>query len=994
MENVNFYEWLELPVEECETDLSKLTALVEKKINEWNSSKSMDIQSRASVYAQNIREAVQNPAEWKKIYNDYKKSVDAKINNWMESAVEDNILPTDQVDVIAQKCKVTPDYVMACAKIRSINVGELLENSDIQEISGVSLADISPDKSTVTKLNTSQKFINELGYADLFEWINNQVEGAAASPKSSKEEIESACSQIYNTWHKKQPKDNATSVKKSNNEKIVSGFRKLLKEDPSPIATYQKYLIFLKIETVLKEVSAQLKTLGKETINDTVYNRTVDNIYSIIGNRDNARSILAYYCKEKGISTPKKMPNVKVCPFCHQSFEKKPGDSFAVCPVCNRSYLIKCPSCGNQKNLLEDSDCDGIDLQKYPYWEEQVKSANEYFKKLQFSSALSLLNDIESEWKNFDGVAALRSKCEYAQQDCGKQVKEVEELIECGQYNRAKALIKKISQNYPSILNRFPEVEEKISNAKKVLAESREQTNEDTKIAMLMQIAKEVTDDIEINAELQKYPVKEVKNLKISVDCNNGRAAISWESDNKSNSVNYVVVKKIGAKVSNKADGEIIAETEEFSISDTLNSSDVAYYGVYASRGTMDSPIAVSDEPAVYLETVKATLTGRDKGFSVMWLPDSSEIVASYSESKIISYGEGIPVKNITPAGFQVEGLENGRTYYVSVYRTANISGKKYYSPIKVETITPMESIDPPEITVSLGNNPGEYRLTHINPKRGFSLDLYYSTTVNASIIQNSAVAISNIQSNLFRLNYTLSGKNEYVVQVDESQKQLYVYPVIIRKDTAMVGEKLVLQFVSPIKIQNTVPSGTSESIFIEKWPEGVDLIYLCYNADQYPLDYKDCDGKVQIPKSEYDSKGLLQIPNIANQKYYITFFARKSGQTKPVPVGNLFLDHQRKVKIYYQFEMQKFFGKTLSIKIKCAETNYIPELSLVVATGSVPLSINSGTVVCIIPEQNNFRGEATIKVPGYSVKNNDYGKLFCEDKSYTLVASGPARLS
>lgn len=992
MANVNYYEWLELPVETCETDQAKLTATVEKKIAEWNGSKNMDIQSRASVHGQAIREVINNPTEWKQLYNDFKKATDAKINNWMESAVEDNSLPENQVAIIAQKCKVSESYVRNCAKVRGIVIGEAAETT--AEATGISLNDIAPDKAVVTKLNTSQKFIVELGYADLFEWINDQVEGAAASAKSSKEDIENACDQIYNVWHKKQPKDNATSTKKSNNEKIATGFKKLLKDDSAPLETYQKYLVYVKVENILKDMSAKLKTLDKDYINENVFNHTVDDIYSVLGNRDNAKSILRSYCVDKNIATPKPAQNMKVCPFCHTSFSKKTGETFTACPVCNRSYLIKCPSCGKQKNLLDDLSCDGVDLQKYPYWEGLVKNASAYYEKLQFSSAIGILNDIESEWKGFDGIAALRSKCEAAQQDCGKQIKEVEALIEEGKYNKAASMIKKIGASYPSVTSRFPEVEDKLANAKKVLAQCRVQSDEDTKIAMLMQLAKEVTDDIEINTELQKYPVKEVRNLKAGIDTNSGRVVISWESDNKANSVSYIVVKKLGSRVANKEDGDVLNQTESMSISDSLNSAEVVYYGVYASRGTMNSSIAVTEEPVVFISSVKASLSGHDGGFDAVWTADSFDVIAYYSESKVTTYGEGIKIENITPTGLKVDGLINGKTYYVSFYRTLEVLGKKYYSPIKIEMITPMEQIAPPEISVALGNNPGEYRLKQTNSQDGFKLEFYYSTSQSAPIIQNSSTSMSTIQSNLIRLNFSTDGKNEYLVKVDENQKQLFAYPVIVRNDTAMVGEQIVLQFIRPLNVTNSVPSGNNYSIFIDKWPEGVDLIYLCYNNDQYPSNYRDCDGKTQIPKSEYESKGYLQVSNIKSQKYYITFFARKSGQIKPVPVGNLMLDCQKKVTVTFQFEMPVLFSKNISIRLKSTETNYIPELSFAVAQGAVPLEANSYNTVFSVPEQNDFRGEAVIKVTGFTPKKNDYGKLFCEVKGYKLVVCGPSKLA
>lgn len=118
----NFYEWLELPVEKYEGDPAKLGPILERFITDWNSSKAMKMQNRAAIYQTAMRAAIQDPAQWKQIYEEYKRSVDEKISDALMMCADSmKHIPSEQISAIATTYKVSISYVEKVAKSNGYN---------------------------------------------------------------------------------------------------------------------------------------------------------------------------------------------------------------------------------------------------------------------------------------------------------------------------------------------------------------------------------------------------------------------------------------------------------------------------------------------------------------------------------------------------------------------------------------------------------------------------------------------------------------------------------------------------------------------------------------------------------------------------------------------------------------------------------------------------------------------------------------------------------
>ena len=93
-------------------------------MKEWQSSKSLDVQNRANIHGSFIRKAIQDPVEWEKIYNDYKASVEEKIDNrLMFLVVDDKVKPSDIAN-LASSIKVSEEYIRNFCISKKIRISD------------------------------------------------------------------------------------------------------------------------------------------------------------------------------------------------------------------------------------------------------------------------------------------------------------------------------------------------------------------------------------------------------------------------------------------------------------------------------------------------------------------------------------------------------------------------------------------------------------------------------------------------------------------------------------------------------------------------------------------------------------------------------------------------------------------------------------------------------------------------------------------------------
>lgn len=984
-ETNNFYEWLELPLEYFEGDPAKLTAAVDQHILTWNSSKAAQLQNRAALYETDIRAAIADPTRWKRIYEDFRKSTDQRVLRDIEMMSRgSSVLLTVGVKKIAQLRNVSEAYVEQLAKSVGKEIGDAVTKT--ASPNRFSLKSMEPPSDIRNSLEVIQRSIQELSFKTVADLINSQLNSGNISLQNSrKDKVTQALEEIKKKWSRV-PASGAKHQQKAHFDKICSGMLQFLKKHD--LSDYLNYLQWKRVSEILTQTFRDVTSLGVDTLSDKIYNDTADSVYEVIGNREHAVSVLETYCDEKKIGYPRTLPNVAVCPFCHTSFEK--STPFQTnCPVCAKSFLVKCPKCGTQHNFLSEPSCGGVDLRRYPFLLKRVKAARDDYGRLSLSMAESILDDVEKEWPDFPEVANLKQKCADARKKYEPDLKKIDRLLQERRYNEARTVCDRILREFPNSREAYRTIYAELETARQLWSAYQAETDQRKKLGLLLELLTIVADDAQANAELLKYPVQPVKNLSARINHDAQLISLNWDSDNRDNSVYYIIRRKAGTPVSSPSDGEEIARTQGKAYGDVnAQEGQAYYYAVYASRGSLNSPLCGAG-PVIFLKDLEMSVASRDGAIEVSWapLPSGVFVKASYSAAPVMKLEHGTPCPNVTPTGFTLEGLPNGLPCYLYALKYVTFEGKEYASNLCSAVSTPVRAISFPVVSKSLGDAAGEYLLTHDNPQPGLPIHFYYSELPGA-VQPNSNVSMNQVNAKLKKLVCVPKGENRFLSRL-ASGKDAYVYPLYIRDNMATIGGLLVLKHIKPMRIiGNPVVSGNRLSLRVDEWPQGSDAVYLCFNDDAYPEDRTDCDGHHVIFANEYRSKELLELPGLREQAYYITVFARQGGDY--IPICNCFFDNRKRTRLEYSFSVNWHGGVSARLRNPGGTR---PELSFVVLQGRMPLDKSDGTLIRTIPAEPVAPALETISIKGYKAQKNSYARFFTDDASFRLILNGTGKL-
>lgn len=150
-------------------------------------------------------------------------------------------------------------------------------------------------------------------------------------------------------------------------------------------------------------------------------------------------------------------------------------------------------------------------------------------------------------------------------------------------------------------------------------------------------------------------------------------------------------------------------------------------------------------------------------------------------------------------------------------------------------------------MTKFMGTKAGEYTLVD-DLKADHPLELYYTETLQG-IVENKTISQFEMESRAKKINAPRNQDGAYVINMS-GHKQMYVYPAYNISGTLTVGCVQHLIYVEPVKVSATVSVSTL-CLALDKWPDGVDQIYICYADDAFPQDITDCDRANRIPVSK-----------------------------------------------------------------------------------------------------------------------------------------------
>lgn len=972
----NYYEWLGLPIESFENDPEILSEIVEKKIAEWQSHKKLEITNRAYIHGPQIRLAVKNPEKWEEIYREYKEQVDGNIADQLQLFVNDKLqIAAEDVQTIANQNSVSVRYVRQICDSLKYKVG----GDSPQPISDAFTID-NMEPHSFRKFSSVQKLITELGSENLMELLARpEVLGIAINAKSSNEKVIAALELLRRKWmNVSATGDKATQ--KSHLDKIYSGFTKHLKT--IPFSEYVECLKFIKAKDALTELTA----LKIRELSEIAFNTKVSQLFEFTEDQGKARSILASFCSSKGIGYPQPRAMLAMCPFCGNNFERSEPIQ-KNCPVCGHSLMVQCPKCRMLRHIITQPECDGINIGSYPLLEKSLESVNKDCDALSLESARDKLTDLKSRWNNFPGADKTEQRLSKLEREYSADINKIAEHCRSNELYSARVIIDRIDRSFPGFKKSYDSVYSGLEYAEAEFAQAVKNPDITARINLLLAINDIVSDFPKLNTELQKYPISPVTDLHANLDSGMGLVTLSWKSENRSNSVFYIVRRKTDTPVSSVTDGSEIAKTQQLSFGDNTIIEGVAYfYAVYAVRGPISSAPSTLKEPVIALKKPEVTITPKDGHIELSWNTEIEKIRVFYSDRAITQYDEGTQISAANSTGTLIEGLTNGKPYWVTVYKYVLCGGREYRSRLAVYSeITPIKPVDPPRFRVTRGEKDGEYILRE-ETKSSQNISFYYSET-RVGIAENSIISISEMESKTLRLDAQRLADGNFAVDT-AGRKTMLVYPAIVMSGTLVVGNILTLQYIKKSDIDVSV-SGSSLCLTIAEWPDGIDQIAVCYNFDSYPMESTDCERshKISINKANYLRDKIVRIPNIKQGDYYISVFA-KSGRDEML-IANKLAKLAKTVTITYSMS-KTLSGVNITLK---SEDGHIPPLTFAYAQGAVPLSKQHAAGCAEIPEMTSGRRSELINVK-CKLPRNAYGKVFCEDSRYSLLAEGSMKLN
>lgn len=972
----NYYGMLELSMEDFVSDIAILDQEYANHVRKWTSSKNSSIQKRPDTIGKDIQEAYHNPSEWKRLYSELKKEMDSTIKKSAE--MSGGVLSDEEKIVASKNYRVSIKYIDNLIGVQGSASNSSSEHEDLRDIDT-----IKPSSTIENKLRQVNTNLQDLLCRNIADFIQKMTGAEIDINTCTAEDIIAPLTDLNNKWSVK-PGAGADAAIKANVERIYTAMTDFFKS--FSINDYRQYITYKEVKDILDKLR-NAKTGDTAVLTDKLYSNEIDSICEFVSDKKLATAILRNFCKKNSISLPVKLPNSAVCPFCHTPFERKEPIQ-TQCPSCLASLIVTCPKCKKNKNLVVDSECDGIQLLQYPFLQKRLSEAEKFANSLAFTRALSIMSEIESEWPGFPGLDKTKANCEKIKKECGTDLAELQRKRSNGEYYAAKRICDKIDMSYPGFRKNNSDVYTKVDFCEQQLSEFRKEKDEDKKINILLGIVSDVADCSAAITELKKFPVNQPENIKVAADQPREVINLSWTSGNKPNSVDYVIIRQEGRPVSNYSDGVEVARTQSTSFNDSkVDDGKEYYYAVYACRGPIQSSLCVSDKASVILKKLDSVSTAAlSNGVDISWRNCPGDISVFFDTKPLSRFREGNEVKNVTSSGFKLEGLTNGITYYFAAFHSLKIGGSYYCSEGVFFEVTPVEKMESPVITKFIGKEDGEYIISHTNAGQGNAVELYYSAPP-AQITSNSNLSTAELMRKVKKLNVKIIDSSNFSVNVKNSSP-IIVYPVVFSGATAFVGNFIELQYVEPLKVDNVI-IGMDMDILLKEWPAGADTIYACYRHDDYPEDHKDGIRCIQIRKELYDEVKIIKIPGLDLREYYVSLFVRISGEY--VPAYNYYFDNRKKTAIYYSFDKSVF--RTV-VKIDNNGNNSRPELILVFKTGGMPLNINDGESPIVIEAKNKPSKNELISITPPKKMKNCYGRLFCKDLSYDVLLKGSSKIN
>lgn len=992
----NFYLVAELPIDRQVSDMAAITAALDKKQREWNSSNNTQVKARITRFITSgvIKQAASDPEEWSRVYNDAKETVENDLGNRLSivAASLGGKLSKKDIENILGKYKYKKSVSLSYAEGIAARLGITADTGGSADAADesqkrITLKDYEPESHV--RFSAPAKQLQIVGCADYYEFLRKYsrlsdlpCKNIAFSQHTDSKKCAAAARDIEKAWSGKKEDSEKSAV-----DKVCDQISRFDSGDAaSSQQNYNRYLVWHSIKNIFADLWSAMSLVdeSKRTLDNRVKADMIKRLTEVTADREASEQLLEEYCDEKKISLPKPLPSVGVCPFCENPFEKN-GGTPEQCPNCNRSFILTCPKCGKRVNYAERRECCGFDFDIYPRVERLCKDAENFAGSLDIEYAESLLDDAGRLWKGFPMIEQVRAVCDAKRKLSDSLLQSLHTALDENRVYAARkeyqALTAKLGGYSDPVIE--VKINDAIKEAERLYELYRRQTANAEKLKILVQISSLAADFPDIDSLYGEMPLSQVMRIKARADQSSGSVGVTWDCQNEPGTAEYVLLRKAGSPPLSCDDGsaDIIARTSERAFSDsTAAAGAVYYYAAYAARGSRKSRLCVCREPAVLFPTVRdITVMCGESTAEVSWSGKTGSAacevfrVQSGSEKR---FGEGVRVADVYEGGFKDTGLEVGRRYFYNIFFTVRSQGEDYVSeptscsgftvkmcsPVSFEAISAENGMY--DITVTDGIEHGSEISFWLCESRCFS--------------KGSAVPLMQLSKRLDirRIHSDEIMHGKYSVSISHNDSG-YLYAVSVRNNMAVMGDNVFAENLPLIPVKHMRNDGTSLHIELEEFPKNADMLFVIYKFDGYPESISD-GTKLRINRSSYERENII-IRSLEENDYYISGFVRNGGEESKV--FRALYKNSGKTELIYSFSYNMIQGLKLNVRFR--EENELPKLQVRYLMGALPVNEDLGSELCTVEAVNEKSKSFCInlsKLCDIKPADNMYAKVFIKD--------------
>ena len=1002
----NFYLVLELPIEDPVSDPFAIDAALDKKQREWNSSNNTQVKAKVTQYIVSgvIKNAAADPAAWKKVCDDARSIVDSDLASRLSivAASLGGGVSKKDIEGILNKYKYKKSVTYAYADKLRKKLGIGLNGDEKaapapKKAKKLTLADLEPESSV--KFSAPAKQLQIIGCADYYDFLRkySRISGTAGastafSPQTDPGRCAKAAAEIEAAWSGKKEDNEKSAV-----DKVCDQIKRFDSGDKvSSQENYNRYLVWRAIKDVFSEFWSAMSLVeeSRRSIDDKVKADLTAKLTGVCADRHTAEDLLEEYCAEKKVALPKPLPNVAVCPFCDNTFAKKGEKIPDSCPVCSRSFILKCPSCGKKVNYAERRECCGFNLDIYPTVERICSDAERFAQALELDYAESLLGDAEKLWKDFPRTAEVRSLIASKKKLVGGLRTELEKALAENRVYAARECLAGIKKKLPGYTDSAAEgrINNSIAGAERLFSQFSGEKQADERLKLLVRISSLAADFPDLDAHMGSIPVGGVKNVRVTSEQHSCRADIVWESDNEPGTAEYIVMRKAFGRTLGEDDSEAkeVARTSGKAFSDSgIERGTAYYYSVCAVRGSKRSPLVHSGEPAIIYPVLPPPVINCDEtAIQAAWQGSTGKMsceVFRTDDPAEKRYGKGSRVHEANANGFSDSGLKLGERYYYNIFLTVTSEGKKYVSePVCVSGVTTKKS-SPLSVEVRAADddtNSGRTGIYDIEITDGREKDstVQFYLSGERVLSRGSSVQLDRLTGllGLKRIPADELSHDKFRVSIGRDECG-YLYAMNVKNGTAVAGDSAFVENMPSIPVKSMRNDGTALHIELEYFPKNVDMLFVTWSFDGYPKNIND-GTKLRVNSSNYKRENIV-IRSIEQKNYYITGFVRNAGNERAV--FRTVYANGAKTELLYSFSYSLLGG--LRLNVRFAEESELPELTVRYMLGAVPVNEELGSELCTVPADRNKARSFSVslsKLTDIKPADNMCAKVFVKSPS------------